>query len=108
MRNVGDRVLVKTRKELLETGYTEEEVNSRKQFIGKFATISDIIESYSIESYNFKGDKNNLKWYNDMLKEDCVGYMSDTIKDYCDNYCIYEGECPEDNCTLFKIKNALM
>lgn len=44
----GDRVLVKTRKELLETGYTEEEINSRKQFIGKFATISNIIESYSI------------------------------------------------------------
>lgn len=107
MRNVGDRVLVKTREELLKTGYTEIEIESRKQFVGKFATISEVIESY-IDSYTFEGDENNLKWYNDMLKDNCVGYMSDIVKDYCDNYCIYEDECPADNCILFKIKKALM
>ena len=34
----GDRVLVKTREELIETGYTSEEVNRREQFLGEICS----------------------------------------------------------------------
>ena len=100
----GDKVLVKTREELIETGYTNEEVNRREQFLGKFAVIGESIESFSIEFYSFIGDKNNLRWYNDMLKDDTIGYMSDRIKCFCD-MCIHK--CLEKDCPLFDIKKSL-
>lgn len=106
MKNVGDRVLVKTREELLKTGYTEEEINSRKQFIGKFAIVSSIITTTSGGFFYIRHDKKSLKWFKDMISEgsSSIKYFTDKIKNYCNNYCIQE--C-SDECPLKDIKDIL-
>lgn len=93
---IGDIILIKTEKELIKAGYSNEAIQERKQFIGKFAIVSSIITTTSGGFFYIRHDKKSLKWFKDMISENNIDCFINRVKNYCNNYCIHEcsDECP--------------
>lgn len=92
----GDIILIKTEKEFIEAGYSNKEIQERKQFVGKFAIVDSIITTTSGGFFYLKNDKKFLKWFKDMISEGRIDCFTDRVKIYCNKYCVHEcsNECP--------------
>lgn len=103
----GDVALIKSEKALLEIGFTEEAIEKRKEFIGKFVVDTVIT---NMKFFYIKGDKKYLKWYDDMIIKDTSNNNSkfvEKIKNYCNKYCVFNHSCPKE-CPLIEIKELLV